>query len=97
MSSAVLPGRRAAATQRYVSQTFSQPTGPGRLWTSLGAGASLLSDIISQVTESNYELKTSNSVTGVLTAPMDPLAAKVKPQYDTLATELRQATGASQR
>jgi hypothetical protein len=39
----------------YLYQAFSQPTGPGRLWISLGA--SLLSDISSQMTESNHELK----------------------------------------
>ena len=39
----------------YLYQAFSQPTGPGRLWISLGA--SLLSDISLQMTESNHELK----------------------------------------
>jgi hypothetical protein len=39
----------------YLSQAFSQPTGPGRLWISLGA--SLLSDTSLQMTESNHELK----------------------------------------
>jgi hypothetical protein len=39
----------------YLSQAFSQPTGPGRLWISLGASS--LSDTSSQMTESNHELK----------------------------------------
>jgi hypothetical protein len=39
----------------YLSQAFSQPTGPGRLWISLSA--ILLSDISSQMTKSNHELK----------------------------------------
>jgi hypothetical protein len=39
----------------YLYQAFSQPTGPGRLWISLGA--SLLSNTSSQMTESNHELK----------------------------------------
>jgi len=38
----------------YLSQAFSQPTGPGRLWISLGA--ILLPDTSSQMTESNHEL-----------------------------------------
>jgi hypothetical protein len=39
----------------YLSQAFSQPTGPGRLWISLGASSS--SETSSQMTESNHELK----------------------------------------
>ena len=38
-----------------LSQAFSQPTGPGRLWISLGAN--LLPDITSQMTQSNHQLK----------------------------------------
>jgi len=38
----------------YLSQAFSQPTGPGRLWISLGASS--LPDTSTQMTESNHEL-----------------------------------------
>ncbi len=39
----------------YLSQAFSQPTSPGRLWISLGANS--LPDISSKMTESKHELK----------------------------------------
>jgi hypothetical protein len=39
----------------YLSQAFSQPTSPGRLWISLGANS--LPEISSKMTESKHELK----------------------------------------
>jgi hypothetical protein len=39
----------------YLSQAFSQPTGPGRLWISLSANS--LSDTSSKMIESKHELK----------------------------------------
>ena len=39
----------------YLTQAFSQPTSPGRLWISLGANS--LPEISSKMTESKHELK----------------------------------------
>jgi hypothetical protein len=39
----------------YLSQAFSQPTSPGRLWISLGANS--WPEISSKMTESKHELK----------------------------------------
>jgi hypothetical protein len=51
----LFPGPACCCDVAYLYQAFSQPTGPGRLWISLGA--ILLSDPSSQMTESNHELK----------------------------------------